>query len=130
MPNLPFGGIWEDADFPDIAAPVAHAPHAQNVAPNAHNVAPAIEYAPVIQTPPQSPPMHHHNAHDLQPAIEAVDSFSAMHRLMADIMHNAPIILDQLNPEQVNAMRVQIVDLHDGVNVQKKSVLTFLPLLN
>jgi hypothetical protein len=117
MPNLPFGGVWEDADFPDIAALAAHAPHAQNVAPNAHNVAPAAEDEPVIQTPPQSPPVHHLNTHDLQPAIEAADSFSAMHRLMTDIMQNALVILEQLNPEQVNAMIVQLVDVHDGVNV-------------
>jgi hypothetical protein len=130
IPNLPFGGIWEDADFPDIAALAANDPPAHNVAPINHNVTPAAEEELVIQTPPQSPPVHHHNAHDLQPAIEAADSFSAMHRLVSDIMHNAPVIMEQLNPEQINAMRVQLVDVHDGVNVQKKSVLTIFTSAN
>jgi hypothetical protein len=47
MPNLPFGGIWEDAAFQDIVAPIVVAPHAQNAAPAADDV-------PIIQTPPRA----------------------------------------------------------------------------
>jgi hypothetical protein len=47
-----------------------------------------------------------------------------MHKLVSDIMQSATVFMEQLNPEQINAMRVQIVNVHDGVNVQKKSVLT------
>jgi hypothetical protein len=125
LPNLPFGGIWEDADFHDAAVPAANEPHAHNnAAPINHNAAPAAEEDPIIHTPPQSPPVHHHNAHDLQPAIEAADSFTAMHKLVFDIMQNASVFMEQLNHDQINAMRVQLVNVHYGVNIQKKSVLT------
>jgi hypothetical protein len=62
LPNLPFGGIWNDADFVVHENQVNNnnivAPNLNNVAPNPGHVAPAAPAAardndvPVINTPP------------------------------------------------------------------------------
>jgi hypothetical protein len=60
LPNLPFGGIWDDADFVHDVPPA-----------DQHVQAPEI---PMVNTPPQAAP-----AADIQPMIEVVDSFNALH---------------------------------------------------
>jgi hypothetical protein len=63
LPNLPFGGIWDDANFVHDAPPA-----------DQHVQAPDI---PMVNTPPQATP-----AADIQPMIEAVDSFDALHAMV------------------------------------------------
>jgi hypothetical protein len=63
LPNLPFGGFWEDADFVQEDPPSGQ----QN---DAHDV-------PMVQTPPQDAP-----AANIWPMVEAVDSFTALHNMV------------------------------------------------
>jgi hypothetical protein len=104
MPNLPFGGIWNDDDF------VVHenqdnnnnnaAPNQNFAAPNHGHAAPASAAGdngvPAINTPPQSPPAHG-IIQNLQPTIDAMESFNAMHNLMNDIITNFPSAMKNLN---------------------------------
>jgi hypothetical protein len=64
MPNLPFGGIWNDADFVEHGDQDVNinnaAPNLNNVAGNPGHAAPAAAAVadnenPIINTPPQSP---------------------------------------------------------------------------
>jgi hypothetical protein len=67
MPNLPFGGIWNDADFVEHGDQEDNnnnvAPNLNNAAVNPGHAAPAAaaaadNHVPPINTPPQSPQAH------------------------------------------------------------------------
>jgi hypothetical protein len=63
MPNLTFGGIWEDADFVQEDPPARQQNDALDV--------------PTVQTQPQAAP-----AANIQPMVEAVDSFTTLHSMV------------------------------------------------
>jgi hypothetical protein len=52
LPNLPFGGIWEDDDFHLNINQEFVAPWAAPTAPAQGDVAPAADDVPMIHTPP------------------------------------------------------------------------------
>jgi hypothetical protein len=97
MPNLPFGGVWEDVADGIFAKHKNIAPNAHHVASNEANVAPAAQGKPMLHTPPQSPPGHHNNAHGIQPVIDDTDAFTAIHKMMTDIMQNLPNVISKLD---------------------------------
>jgi hypothetical protein len=89
LPNLPFGGIWEDADYvhnmmQDVAPPhIPAAPVHGHVAP----AAPADEdHIPVMNTPRQHSPGNQHMMDDIQPAMEAMEAFDAIHKVIGNLM--------------------------------------------
>jgi hypothetical protein len=125
MPNLPFGGIWEDAEFHQNniheniihhAAPADNAGHG--------NAAPAADGEPILHTPPQSPQEPQLNNLNLQPAIEATDAFIAMHNMIGDIITNLPDIVENIQDEQIAGacFKLMTVDGPDGQ--EKKGVIT------
>ena len=92
MPFAPFGGIWHDADFHNDQNP--------NAAPAAHHAPEENQdVVPMVQTPPQSP----EQVQDMpfQPAMEATDTFLALHDMMSKIMASDPAILEQLSGSSV-----------------------------
>jgi hypothetical protein len=103
LPNLPFGGIW-DADF------VHDVPPAEQ-----HVQAPEI---PMVNTPPQAAP-----AADIQPMIEAVDSFNALHAMVQNVLDKAPEILNAINPTVITGAKVEFVDVGNGANSERKCML-------
>jgi hypothetical protein len=104
LPNLPFGGIWDDADF------VHDVPPAEQ-----HVQAPEI---PMVNTPPQATP-----AADIQPMIEAVDSFNTLHAMVQNVLDKAPEILNAINPTVITGAKVEFVDVGNGANLERKCML-------
>jgi hypothetical protein len=104
LPNLPFGGIWEDADFVHDAPPA-----------DQHVQAPDI---PMVNTPPQAAP-----ATDIQPMIEEVDSFNALHTMFQNVLDKAPDILNAINPTVITGAKIEIVDVGNGENSERKCML-------
>ncbi|KAM0850812.1 hypothetical protein ACQ4PT_052850 [Festuca glaucescens] len=73
LPNLPFGGILEDmVPEENVAAPDV------NAAPAQHNVPHDVNDVPMIPTPPLSPTAQDFMAENLQPAVDAIDDFTAL----------------------------------------------------
>jgi hypothetical protein len=104
LPNLPFGGIWEDADY------VHDAPHADQ-----HVQEPDI---PMVNTPPHATP-----AADIQPMIEAVDSFNALHIMVQNVLDKAPDILNAINPTVITGAKIEFVDVDNSKNLETKCML-------
>jgi hypothetical protein len=134
MPNLPFDGIWNDADFVEHGDQDVNinnvAPNLNNAAANPGHVAPAAAAAavagneiPIINTPPQSPHAQG-GAHNLQPAIEAMESFNAMHNLVNDIITNLPSAIDKLDMENISGASFKLLDVSDEIGSEKKAMIT------
>jgi hypothetical protein len=131
LPNLPFGGIWEDADFvhnmmhenatqPHIPATPAHG----HVAP----AAPADEnFIPEVNTPPQHSPGNQHMMENLQPAIEAMEAFDAIHKVIGNLMegfHDIPAMLELLEHSSVDGASFKLLDVVEGDIHEKKAIFT------
>jgi hypothetical protein len=130
MPNLPFGGIWNDADFVEHGDQEDNnnnvAPNLNNAAVNPGHAAPAAaadNHVPPINTPPQSPQAHG-AASNLQPAIEAMESFNAMHNLVNDIITNLPSAIDKLDMENISGASFKLLDVSDEIGSEKKAMVT------
>jgi hypothetical protein len=54
---------------------------------------------PMIPTPPQSPVAP--PAANLEPMIEVVDSFVALHQMIKNTISNAPNVLNRLDPYSI-----------------------------
>jgi hypothetical protein len=130
LPNLPFGGIWEDADFvhnmmQDVAPPHIHAaPVNGHAAP----AAPADEdHIHVMNTPPQHSPGNHHILDDIQPAVEAMEAFDAIHKVIGNLMegfHEIPSLIEMMEHTSVDGAGFKLLDVVDGENHEKKAIFT------
>jgi hypothetical protein len=131
MPNLPFGGIWNDADFVEHGDQEDNnnnvAPNLNNAAVNPGHVVPAAaaadNHVPRINTPPQSPQAHG-AAQNLQPAIEAMESFNAMHNLVNDIITNLPSAIVKLDMENISGASFKLLDVSNEIGSEKKAMIT------
>jgi hypothetical protein len=126
LPNLPFGGIWEDADF-------VHNMIQENVAPPhipatpAHgHFAPSVEdFIPEVNTPPQHSPGNQHMMDNIQPAIEAMEAFDAIHKVIGNLMegfHDIPAMLELLEHTSVDGFK--LLDVVEGDIHEKKAIFT------
>jgi hypothetical protein len=125
MPNLPFGGIWEDAEFHQNNVHeniIHHAAPADNAGHG--NAAPAADGEPILHTPPQSPQEPHQNNLNLQPAIEATDAFIAMHNMIGDIITNLPDIVETLQDDQISGACFKLVTVDGPEGQEKKGIIT------
>jgi hypothetical protein len=101
---LTLGLTWEDADFVHDAPPA-----------DQHVQAPDI---PMVNTPPQAAP-----AADIQPMIEVVDSFNALHSMVQNVLDKAHDILNAINPTVITGAKVEFVDVGNGDNSERKCML-------
>jgi hypothetical protein len=130
LPNLPFGGIWEDADFVhnmmhDVAPP--HVPAAP-VHGHAAPAAPAdVDHIPVMNTPPQNSPDNNPILEDFQPAVEAMEAFDAIHRVIGNLMegfHEIPSLIEMMEHTSVDGAGFKLLEVVDGENHEKKAIFT------
>jgi hypothetical protein len=61
---------------------------------------------------------------NLQPAIEAIDAFIAMHNLIGDIITNLPDILVELNDESVTGACFKLMEVDGPQGREKKGLIT------
>jgi hypothetical protein len=128
LPNMPFGGIWEDADFvhnmmQEIVAP----PHIPTAPAHGH-VAPAAEdFIPEVNTPPQHSPGNQHMMDNIQPTIEAMEAFDAIHKAIGNLMegfHDIPAMLELLEHTSVDGAGFKLMDVVEGDIHEKKAIFT------
>jgi hypothetical protein len=134
LPNIPFGGIWDDQDLEEN--PDDHQDHMDINANDAHQVphaAPAADTEPMVHTPT----IHGHGpassaqnfatslaTDTLNPMIEVVDSYAAMNKLMVDMLQHAPSVINNINTSCISAVRVSTLDVIDVASAARKCLLT------
>jgi hypothetical protein len=125
---MPFGGIWEDANFVHNMMHENVAPHHIPAAPVHGHVAPAAEdIIPDVNTPPQQSPVNQLLMDNIQPAIEAVEAFDAIHKVIGNLMEGLPDIPDLfefLEHTSVEGAGFKLLDVVDGDNHEKKAFIT------
>jgi hypothetical protein len=131
LPNLPIGGISEDANFfhnmmqenvgpPHIPASPAHG-HVVPAAPAAE------DFVPEVNTPPQHSPVNQHMMDNIQPAIEAMEAFDAIHKVIGNLMegfHDIPVLFELLEHTSVDGAGFKLLDVVEGDTHEKKAIFT------
>jgi hypothetical protein len=134
LPNIPFGGIWDDEDPEEN--PADHQDHMDFNGNDAHHVphaAPAADTEPMVHTP--TLPVHGQTSsaqafaaslatNTLNPMIEAVDSYTALNKLMVDMLQHAPTVINNINTSCVSGIRVSTLDVIDVASAARKCLLT------
>jgi hypothetical protein len=124
LPNIPFGGIWDDLVHENNEMQDNVAPNHGNVAPGG-NAAPAADGEPMVHTPPQASVQSNHNQ-DIEPAVEAVDALAAYHSMLTDVLSTFPDALGKLGNENVTGARIQMIDVTaEGYSERKCVVIVF-----
>jgi hypothetical protein len=77
----------------------------------------------VLRTPPQIPHATGHNHNILQPSIDAMDAFTAIHN-MGDLMNGIPNIINNLEMETIIGAKFQLLDVPDVAGDEKKCFIT------
>jgi hypothetical protein len=68
-------------------------------------------------------------AHNLQPAIDAMDSFNAMHNLVNDIIINLPSAIDKLDLENITGASFKLLYVSYAIGSEKKAMITIYSVL-
>jgi hypothetical protein len=106
----------------DVAPP--HIPAAP-VNGHAAPAAPADEdHIPVMNTPPQHSPGNHHILEDIQPAVEAMEAFDAIHKVIGNLMegfHEIPSLIEMMEHTSVDGAGFKLLDVVDGESHEKKA---------
>jgi hypothetical protein len=130
LPNIPFGGIWDDLvhdnndnnEMQDNVAPnQGNVAHGGNAAPAA-----AADGEPMVHTPPQASVQNSQNSHnqDIEPAVEALDALAAYHSMLTDVLSAFPDALGKLGNENVTGARIQMIDVTAEEYSERKCVVT------
>jgi hypothetical protein len=122
LPNIPFGGIWDDLVHENNDMQDNVAPNQGNIAPGG-NAAPAADGEPMVHTPPQASVQSNHNQ-DIEPAVEAVDALAAYHSMLTDVLSTFPDALGKLGNENVTGARIQMIDVTAEEYSERKCVVT------
>uniref|UniRef100_A0ACD5XZP2 Uncharacterized protein n=1 Tax=Avena sativa TaxID=4498 RepID=A0ACD5XZP2_AVESA len=123
MPQ-PFGGHWDDMVHDHVPEePANAAPVIPNVVIPFGNAAPAADIEPMIATPPQLSPAHADHMAELEPMMDAVDSFNAIHGLLTDLVKNAHTTLGNTDISCVHGAGFQILDVDTEHGKQRKCLL-------
>jgi hypothetical protein len=97
-------------------------------APAHGHVAPAAEdFIPEVNTPPQHSPGNQHMMDNIQPAIEAMEAFDAIHKVIGNLMegfHGIPDILELLEHTSVDGAGFKLLDVVEGDIHEKKAIFT------
>jgi hypothetical protein len=112
--------MQENVAPPHIPAAPAHG----HVAP----AAPAAEdFIPEVNTPPQHSPGNQHMMDNIQPAIEAMEAFDAIHKAIGNLMegfHDIPAMLELLEHTFVDGAGFKLMDVVEGDIHEKKAIFT------
>jgi hypothetical protein len=120
LPNIPFGGIWDDLVDGNNHMGENVAPNMGNAAPAGH-AAPAADGEPMVHTPPQD---NAQNNNEVEAAVEAVDAISAFHKMLTDVLATFPDALDKLSDDNVTGARIQMVDVSADGYAERKCIVT------
>jgi hypothetical protein len=74
---------------------------------------------PMVQTPPQAAPAAPHED-KIQPMVEVVDSFNALHNMISNVLEKAPIIMNGINPTVFTGAKVEFVDVGSREKSERK----------
>jgi hypothetical protein len=80
-----------------------------------------------MNTPPQHSPSIHHILDDIQPAVEAMEAFDAIHKVIGNLMegfHDIPSLIEMMEHTSVDGAGFKLLDVVDGDNHEKKAVFT------
>jgi hypothetical protein len=123
LPNIPFGGIWDDLVDGNNNLGENVAPNMGNVAPGGGNVAPAADCEPMVHTPPQD---NDQNSKEVKTVVEATDALAACHKMITDVLATFPDALDKIIHDNVTGARIHMLDVTaDGYAERKSIVIVF-----
>jgi hypothetical protein len=120
LPNLPFGGIWDDMVHGNNNLHENVAPNMGNVAPG-RTAAPAADGEPMVHTPSQDSVQ---NNQDIQPVVEAVDALAAYHSMLTDVLTAFPDALEKLNSGNVTGARIHMIDVFADGYSERECIVT------